>query len=348
MTAHAQASARAELPARQITQVAAAFDVGTPSTVVFLPAGMMNRNWRIETARGVFALKEIVDVPVAKARRSLTALQALAAAGLPVCPPRLTAAGDTVADIDGRAYCLLPWATGSHRPGTDLGVGEAATLGGLLGGIHQALASTGTGLDQTVERPLAKVTAPEAAAADADRFLHVIAALETPGPFDAAAADALRQRKTLLAARAGDRPAGEVPRGPVGWTHGDVQPLNVLWQAGTVTAVLDWDRLAVRPYAEEVARTAQVQFTTSEGRLDLERVAAFTAGYRTVVDLADEDLADAVDRLWWKRMTDFWQLQWHYDKGDHGPDELWASGERLLHWWTARRDQVRAAFTARP
>ncbi|MEV6981845.1 hypothetical protein AB0M95_11380 [Sphaerisporangium sp. NPDC051017] len=40
-------------------------------------------------------------------------------------------------------------------------------------------------------------------------------------------------------------------------------------------------------------------------------------------------------------------LQWHYDKGDHGPDELWVSGERLLHWWASRRDQVATAFTAR-
>ncbi|GGL25269.1 phosphotransferase [Planomonospora parontospora] len=102
MTAHAQASARAALPADEITRVAAAFDVGTPSGAVFLPAGMMNRNWRIETPEGVFALKEIADVPVAKARRSLTVLQALAAAGLPVCPPRSTVSGDLVAAVDGR------------------------------------------------------------------------------------------------------------------------------------------------------------------------------------------------------------------------------------------------------
>jgi len=98
--------------------------------------------------------------------------------------------------------------------------------------------------------------------------------------------------------------------------------------------VLDWDRVAVRPLAEEVVRTAQVQFATGDGRLDLERVATFTAGYRGVVELADEDLRDASVRLWWKRMTDFWPLQWHYDKADLGCDELWVSGERLLGWWS--------------
>ena len=40
----------------------------------------------------------------------------------------------------------------------------------------------------------------------------------------------------------------------------------------------------MRPYGEEVARTAQVQFGTEDGRLDLERVAAF---YRDVLGLSE-------------------------------------------------------------
>ncbi|WP_211264061.1 phosphotransferase [Streptosporangium amethystogenes] len=332
----------------ELEQVVKAFGLGQAHRVMFLPSGMMNRNWCLETSEGVFALKEIADVPVPKARRSLNVLQALAAGGLPVCAPHLTASADTVAEIDGRSYCLLPWAVGSHRAGTELDVGEAAELGALLGRIHRELAAPGTGLEPVVERPRAKVTRPEAATAEADRFLCAIVGLEVPEPFDIAAAEALERRKALIAAHAAQRPVDEVPRGPLGWTHGDFQPLNVLWEAGRVTAVLDWDRLAVRPYAEEVVRTVQVQFTVDDGRLDLERVSAFTAGYRSVVSIADEDLEDGVERLWWKRMTDFWQLQWHYDKNDHGPDRLWVSGERLLHWWSAHRDQVRAAFTTHP
>jgi Ser/Thr protein kinase RdoA (MazF antagonist) len=308
---------------------------------------MMNRNWRIETPEGAFALKEIVDVPILKARRSLEVLQLLASVGLPVCRPRLSVAQDAVVEIDGRSYCLLAWTAGAHRAGTDLDVAEATELGVLLGRIHRHLASPRTALEPAVEPLRARVTAPEAAWAEADRFLQIIAGLEEPGAFDVAAVQALKQRKSLVTAHAGQRPADEVPKGTVGWTHGDFQPLNVLWEDGAVTAVLDWDRLAVRPYGEEVVRTGQVQFTTGDDRLDLERVAAFTIGYRSVIDISDEDLADAVERLWWKRMTDFWQLQWHYEKDDHGPDELWVSGERLLHWWSAHRDQVLAAFSQR-
>jgi Ser/Thr protein kinase RdoA (MazF antagonist) len=60
----------------------------------------------------------------------------------------------------------------------------------------------------------------------------------------------------------------------VGDLHGDLQYRNVIWQDGRIAAVFDWDRIRVRPYAEEVARTATVQFSHADG-LDLRRVAAF-------------------------------------------------------------------------
>ncbi|MGR6924630.1 hypothetical protein ACU635_61155 [[Actinomadura] parvosata] len=41
-----------------------------------------------------------------------------------------------------------------------------------------------------------------------------------------------------------------------------------------------------------------MQFTAEDGRRELERVAAFAAGYQSVVALAREELADAVERLW--------------------------------------------------
>lgn len=325
--------------------LAEAFGLGTIHEARYLADGLMNRNWRIETDAGVFALKQLVDVPVPKARRSLGVLESLAGRGLPVCPPRLSTAAEPVVTVGESTYCLLPWASGEHRVGTKLTNGEARCLGELLGSIHQGLASPEVGLTAPEQSPRAKVRAPSDALAEADRFLAVIAELAAPGAFDRAAAVALRRRKILLGEVASLRPQSELPVGPVGWTHGDFQPLNVLWDGSAVSAVLDWDRLGVRPYGEEVVRTAQVQFGTDDGRLGLERVAAFVAGYRSVVPIADAALLDAEERLWWKRMTDFWQLQWHYDKNDHGPDSLWESGERLLEWWTADREAVRGALT---
>jgi Ser/Thr protein kinase RdoA (MazF antagonist) len=308
----------------------------------------MNRNWCVETGRGVFALKQIIDVPLPKARRNLGVLGALAVAGVPVCPPEGGAGGDLVVQVGDRGYCLFPWVDGTHPRGTDLRLDQVGELGALLARIHQGLSRVGTVLPQVPAPVRAKVTSAGTAVAAADRFLDLIAGTGSPRSFDLMSVGLLEQRKILLDKYGSHWPGDEIPKGPFGWTHGDVQHRNILWRDGTVVAVLDWDRTGVRPYGEEVARTAQVQFGGEDGRLDLERVSAFVAGYRTVIDLAERDLADAVERLWWKRMTDYWVLEFHYDRGDHSCDDLWGPGELLLDWWTGHRDEVQGAFAARP
>ncbi|WP_329431239.1 phosphotransferase (plasmid) [Streptosporangium sp. NBC_01495] len=347
-TADTQALDEGGIPRGDLARLAEAFELGKIVRVMFLPAGMMNRNWQLETSRGVFALKQIIDVPVSQARRSLRVQGALAAGGLPVCAPRFTTCGQAVAEIGGHAYCLLPWAGGEHRTGLDLGPGEAGALGVLVGRIHRALASPAAGLEPVTGALRPKVCTPADGLAEADRFLAIIADRTEPDAFDTVAAEALERRKALIAAHGDQRPSDEGVWGPVGWTHGDVQPLNLLWENGVVTAVLDWDRLRIRPYGEEVVRTARVQFAADDGRWDLKRVEAFTVGYRSVIPISDTDLVDAVERQCWDCMTEFWQLKRHYAKHDHSSDHLWSSGERLLHWWNARRDQVRAAFMKNP
>jgi len=68
------------------------------------------------------------------------------------------------------------------------------------------------------------------------------------------------------------------------------------------------------------------------------------AGYLNGVAMSEDALLDAVDRLWWKRMCDYWHLEFHYDHGDHECDHLFLSASRFLVWWTERREEVRAAF----
>ena len=316
----------------------------------FLPNGLMNGNWRLETADGAFALKRIMDVPLPLARRNLAVLAELADAGIPVGRPLATFSAETGAEVADRGYCLIPWMEGGHRPGTALTPDQAADLGVLLGQIHQAL--NGERIARLLragrQQVSALVTTPAAAHAEADRFLALIANLDSPTAFDAEAVQALGERKVLLDKYGSERPATEVAAGPVGWTHGDVQHRNVLWRDGKIAGVIDWDRIRVRPFGEEVARTATVQFGGEDGFLDLERTAAFVAGYRSVVPIPVSAVADAVERLWWKRMSDYWQLVFHYDRNDHSCDHLFPPAERFLAWWTERREDVQEAFAAMP
>jgi homoserine kinase type II len=316
--------------------------------LTYLPDGMMNRNWRVRTRRGTYALKQILDVPLGTARRNLRVQAMLAADGVPACVPEMSIDGDVVMEAAGHGYCLLPWAEGSHLPGPQLSLEQARRFGRLAGHIHHRLNNLppGSGLARTAAAPRSKVPDQDAAIAKADRYLRLISSLEARLPFDVTVAELLEQRKILLQEYGERRPASDSPAGPAGWTHGDLQYRNLLWHDGEIAAVLDWDRIQVRPFAEEVTRTAMVQFTSKEGLLDLERVGAFVADYRRLIPLRPEEVADALDRLWWRRMTSFWQLDYHYNQGNHGAAELVVPTERMLAWWTEHREEVAAAFTA--
>jgi homoserine kinase type II len=338
-----------QLNAEIAARVAEAFDLGTVGSISYLATGLMNRNWRLTTDRGTYALKQIIDVPVPTAQRNLRVLTALHQAGIPTCPPVLSRSGEAVILIDGLGYCTLPWRDGTHPQGPDLTLTQARHLGVVVGRIHDALGRVGPdlGLPPATARPTVQVTAPDDAIAEAHRYQAAAKAVD--GPFDHAVVELLDRRIALIDKHAADRPATEQITGPYGWTHGDLQYRNIIWRDGQINAVIDWDRIRVRPFAEEIARTATIQFGTPDG-LDLERIAAFVTGYRTIMLIDDAALADGLHRLWWKRMSDFWHLVYHYDRENYTCDDLFISGELLLHWWTTHANDVRDAFTrhARP
>ncbi|MFE7093313.1 phosphotransferase [Streptomyces erythrochromogenes] len=335
------------IPDEELSGLAGTFGIGTVHERRHLPDGLMNVNWRLDAAAGTFALKRVTDVPLERLRRNLGVLGFLGDHGLPVCAPILASDGSPVAETPSGGYCLFPWAAGEHIPGASLTLGQAAALGGHIARLHVTLswAADGRTLPRTPEFLAVDVTSVERAVEKAERLAVTVAAQDSASTFDKEAASALKARRAMIAAHADRLPAEEVSVNPYGWTHGDLQYRNLLWSGSELSAVLDWDRVAVRPYAEEVVRTAQVQFGGADG-FDLERVAAFVGGYLSVAPLSTAALEDAVHRLWWKRLTDFWQLEFRYNKGDHSFDELFTQDEALLHWWTDRLDEVEAAFTS--
>ncbi|MGW7327380.1 phosphotransferase [Streptomyces sp. NPDC054840] len=320
------------------------FGLGEVQGREFLAHGLMNRNWRLDTGSGTYAVKEITDVPLPKARRNLAVLAGLAGDGIPTPTPLAADNGDLVAEIEGHGYCVLPWVDGQHVEGTGLTLDQVRDLGRVLARLHESLTSHAPG-PIPEQPPAAKVRNPAMADRAAGALIDRLQSIPVTD-FAKAATEALHARRDLIARYAEARPETDVPAGPFGWTHGDFQYRNLLRDAGRVVAILDWDRLGVRPYGEEVARTAQVQFGVG-GVFDLDRVAAFCSGFRDVIDLPKAYVADAVNRLWWKRMTDFWQLEFYLDRDDPAFGAMFLSDEALLHWWTDRADEVQAAYAAR-
>ncbi|WAZ21303.1 phosphotransferase [Streptomyces cinnabarinus] len=343
----ATAAARSDISMSVLGELIDAFGLGDVGERHYLVDGLMNANWGLDTSAGRFALKRVTDVSLERLQRNLRVLAALGADDVPVSAPSPTLSGSLVAQVDGGAWCLFPWVAGSHVRGVDLTLSEASALGGHLGRLHVSLSrACDRGLLPGVPETItADVTSPERAVEKAERLTAAVRDKGTGSDFDKDAAVSLDHRRVLVSKYADHRPRSATPEGDHGWTHGDVQYRNLLWEGGELAAFLDWDRIAVRTYAEEVVRTAQVQFGVA-GVFDLVRVSAFVEGYRSVVPLEPSALVDGARRLWWKRMTDFWQLEFHYDRGDFSFDDLFTADEALLHWWTDRLDQVEDAFAA--
>lgn len=332
------------LTATVLDELAELFTIGDIASTEYLPAGLMNRNLRIQTAAGTFALKKLEDSSRGDVRRNLAAAAALKEQGLPVPAAVPTRSGDLVGEAAGSEWCLLPWVEGEHRSGPALTTDDLRELGSLLGLIHEGLRTVAALPDPGP--PKARSTSAAAASLTCGWYVDLIAAKTVRDMFDTTAAVLLEQRQALITRFASDAPP--VPRAgePSGWTHGDFQDLNVLWDGDEVVAVLDWDRVKPQYLTDEVVRAAAIHCEHGSEGLDLEGLAAFAGGYRTVTGAAAADLAAAADRFWWKRLTDFWPLDFHYERGEISCDHLFLEGTQLLAWWCDHRSEVAAAFTA--
>lgn len=313
------------------------------SSCVPITQGLMNPNWRLATAAGVFAVKQLRDATPAAVRRHHQVLPRLAERGLPVPAPRATRAGDSLCKIDGHWYAMIGWLPGVHRPGSQLSLPDCRRLGELVGQIH-------TGLREALpEAPPSLADDPRQVAdtvAELDRLARAAAAGRDD--FDRFATTEIAWRRSLLQEVARQRPHTAAALRPVGWTHGDLNHLNLLFTGGRVSGVLDWDRLDVRTYGLEIVRTATLLFGTGDhgGGVDLPRIAAFTAGYRAQVAISDDALRDAAHRRWWTHVCDTWFLRLHYDDNNRSCDHLFRTSGRLLRWWTDHRAALDAALTA--
>jgi Ser/Thr protein kinase RdoA (MazF antagonist) len=242
-------------------------------------------------------------------------------------------------EIDSRCYAVAGWLPGVHRTGPQLGLAACRALGDLVGRIHAGLRELRPSPPSIADEPPTVADA----LAELDRLGERAAA--GSDDFDRFAAAEIARRKRLLRRDGHLRPPSDPAVRPVGWSHGDLNDLNLLFAGETVSGVLDWDRLAIRPYGLEVVRTATLLFAVGDRGVDLRRTAAFAAGYRDRFEIAAEALRDAAHRRWWTLAADTWFLRLHYDGGDSSCDHLLRRSSTLLRWWTEHRDALDAALT---
>lgn len=337
-----RADGDANVDAGLLARVLGRWRVGAPRVTSTLASGLTNLNWRVETDSGAYALKRVGDADHRALRAQHRVVAALAEAGVPAPVPLRTRRGGTCAVVDGHRYVLHPWVAGRHRGGLDLGFGECAALGGRLAALHATLGRLMPPVQQSCYVP-----APSArdSLVTIERLLDVARTRPDRDSFDDLVERRLLERGVLLSRLAGHRPP-EVDALASGYIHGDFHSLNLLFDdAGGLAAILDWDRLAVGTYAGEVVRAGVLLFAHRDGHgLDLDRVAAFVAGYRGRGDLDAAQLRSAAYRMWWDRANDFWMLDWRYQRGDVPCGRMFPAAAALVTWWTDNLATVTDAF----
>lgn len=273
---------------------------------------------------------------------------------MPVVPAVRDTEGGTVAVVGGHCYALHPWVDGRHRTGAQLTPGASRRLGSLLGTVH-------TSLEQAMgpaapDRLACGSThaGPCDSAYDSATPAHTFALIDellalargrTPRDgFDSLAEHRLLERRALLERHAHHRPPPGAETA-TGWVHGDFHPLNLLYRGTDPVAIVDWDRLAVQPRAEEAVRAAAIFFVRPSGELDLVKVRAYARAYRLTAGADTAELAAAVHRVWWERLNDFWILRWRYQLDDRRADPQFPAVSALAVWWTRRYEEVCEAFT---
>jgi Ser/Thr protein kinase RdoA (MazF antagonist) len=317
---------------------------GTALTCEPVPRGLLNRGWRVSTERGRYFLKQYVAADTADPgtiTRQHRATRRLARLGLPAAAPLPDRDGATVVVSDGRGHALFPWIDGRHREGIELSESQSRRLGTLLGLVHAGLAR--------VQPPPPAERHPSAHPDRThDRIDHLLTLVRGHRPFDAFDALAehrLLERRALLRRHAHRRPPAAEGR-VSGWVHGDFHPLNLFYRGEEPAAIVDWDRLGVRPRAEEAVRAAVIFFVhPADGRLDLGKVRAYARAYRRAAGIAAAEVAGAVHRVWWERLNDFWMLDWRYQHRDSRSDPLFPAASALAVWWTHEYACVHDAFT---
>ncbi|MEZ0064066.1 Ser/Thr protein kinase RdoA (MazF antagonist) [Streptacidiphilus sp. MAP12-20] len=327
--------------------VLARFDVGRAVAVERTAHGLLNRVWRVATDDGrTWVLKQYLDDAGRASSGALAdqhrTIAALAHAGVPTVPPVTAADGRTLVLQRGRRYALFPFVAGAP-PATGSGLPPAACaeLGALLGTIHAELRRLRPPCADAAPWPSADPAETQRTIAELLRAAHARAPRE---PFDALAERRLRERRVLVATHAHLRP-GPRSAPPAGWVHGDFHPLNLLYRDDRPVAVLDWDRLGVRPVAEEAVRAATQFFCDDRsGVLDLPRVRAYSRAYRAASGCSSEELAAGVHRVWWERLNDFWMLRWRYTRRDDRASALFPAAAAQIVWWSEEYQQVRDAY----
>ncbi|TMQ03443.1 MAG: homoserine kinase [Deltaproteobacteria bacterium] len=256
----------------ELADIARAFGLGAIRGAQPIAAGTINSNFAVATDRGRWFLRINEGKSEADVAWEAQLVAALADGGVATPPPVVAHDGRPYAQLPGtdKWVSVFPWRAGRHLGPTEVTADAAAQFGAALAQLHVV----GLGLPAAWRRR---------SIYDHDHLVARYARFAGTG--DPALGHAVRVIGEGLAAAAGA--AAVRARASHGLIHGDLFRDNVLWDAGRLVAILDFEQASGGSFAYDLA--VCVNDWCWDGDLRRDAAAALLAGYRQVRPLTDAD-----------------------------------------------------------
>jgi homoserine kinase type II len=256
----------------ELAEIAGRFELGGVHDVRAIAAGTINSNFAVETARGRWFVRVNEGKSLDDVAWEAQLVAALAQGGVVTPPPALARDGRPYAPLGdtGKWVSVFPWRAGRH-----LGAGEitrevAGAFGAALAGFHLTGLALPAAWRRTSIYDHAHLVARHAQFA-ASRDPELARAIAVLGD-ELAVASAARQVRE---------------RATQGIIHGDLFRDNVLWDAGRLAAILDFEQASGGSLAYDLAVCLNDWCWDEALRLDL--AAALLEGYQRVRPLTAAD-----------------------------------------------------------
>jgi homoserine kinase type II len=256
----------------ELADIADAFDLGDVHRIEPIPAGTINSNFAVDTARGAWFVRVNEGKVEADVAWEAQLIAALADGGVATPPPRRTRDGKPYAPLRGGAkwVSVFPWCDGHHLGAAEVTPRLAERFGAELARLHQVgLALPAAWRRRSIYDHDHLVARYAQFAASTDPALGHAIAVIGDGLAAAAAASAVRARASH------------------GLIHGDLFRDNVLWGGDRVVAILDFEQASGGSLAYDLAVCLNDWCWDGAVRLDV--AAALIAGYQRVRALTAAD-----------------------------------------------------------
>jgi homoserine kinase type II len=256
----------------ELADIAGAFALGAVRGVRAIAAGTINSNFALDTERGAWFVRVNEGKSLADVAWEARLVTALAAGGVITPAPVLARDGRPYAPLGatGKWVSVFAWRAGRHLGPEEITARVAGEFGAALASLHR------TGLELPAAWRRSSIY-------DHDHLVARHAGLATSDdPELARAIEVVGEELAAASAATSVR-----DRATHGIIHGDLFRDNVLWDAGRLVAILDFEQASGGSLAYDLAVCLNDWCWRGAVRIDL--AAALLAGYERVRPLTAGD-----------------------------------------------------------